>query len=116
MQKRQGKFVCAWIYWKLNFITGKEMLSHYQELLKPYRLSTVVIGFPSFELAQGYLQLAIEESDIKKTAFRAGSTGLYEFTLMLFVLSNVDSSFSHLMEQCLGGQQFVTLLLYLDDI
>ena len=28
----------------------------------------------------------------------------------------MDYSFCHLMEQCLGDQQFVTLLLYLDDI
>ena len=52
----------------------------------------------------------------KKTAFRAGSSGLYEFTRMPFGLSNVGSSFYHLMEQCLGNQQFVTLLLYLDNI
>ena len=58
----------------------------------------------------------MEESDIKKTAFRAGSMGLYEFTHMPFRLSNAGSSFCHLMEQCLGDQQFVTLLLYLDDI
>ena len=58
----------------------------------------------------------MEESNIKKTAFRAGSTGLYEFTRMPFGLSNAGSSFCRLMEQCLGDQQFVTLLLYLDDI
>ena len=72
--------------------------------------------FSSFDLAQGYLQLAMEESDIKKTVFRASSTGLYEFTHMPFGLSNAGSSFCHLMEQCLGDQQFVTLLLYLNDI
>ena len=35
---------------------------------------------------------------------------------MPFGLSNAGSSFYSLMEQCLGDQQFVTLLLYLDDI
>ena len=89
---------------------------HYQELTKPCRLSTVVIGFPHLTWHRGYLQLAMEESDIKKTAFRAGSTGLYEFTHMPFGLMNAGSSFCHLMEQCLGDQQFVTLLLYFDDI
>ena len=39
--------------------------------------------FTSFDLAQGYLQLAMAEHDIKKTTFRAGSSGLYEFTYML---------------------------------
>ena len=72
--------------------------------------------FSSFDLAQGYLQLVMEESNIKKTAFRASLMGLYEFTHMPFGLLNAGSSFCHLMEQCLWDQQFVTLLLYLDDI
>ena len=72
--------------------------------------------FMSFDLTQGYLQLAMEEGDIQKTAFRASSSGLYEFTHMPFGLSNAGSSFCCLREQCLGDQQFVTLLLYLDNI
>ena len=72
--------------------------------------------FTSFDLVQGYLQMPVEEADIPKTAFRAGSSGLYKFTHMPFGLSNSRSSFCCLMEMCLGDQQFVTLLLYLDDI
>ena len=72
--------------------------------------------FTSFDLAQGYLQLAMDEADIHKTAFRAGSSGLYEFTHMPFRLSNAGASFCHLMEMCLGDQQYLTLLFYLDDI
>ena len=45
--------------------------------------------FTSFDLAQGYLQMSVEEADIPKTAFRAGSSGLYEFTHMPFGLSNL---------------------------
>ena len=56
------------------------------------------------------------EDDIKKTTFRAESSGIYNFTHMPFGLSNAGSSFCRLMGQCLGDQQFVTLLLYLDDI
>ena len=56
------------------------------------------------------------EDEIKKAAFSAGSSGLYKFTQMPFGLSNAGSSFCRLMEQYLGDQQFVTLLLYLDDI
>ena len=44
--------------------------------------------FSSFDLAQGYLQLVMEESDIKQTAFSASSTGLYECTHIPFGLSN----------------------------
>ena len=72
--------------------------------------------FSSFDLMQGYLQLAMEEDDMNKTVFRARSSGLYKFTHMPFGLLNAGSSFCHLMEQCLGDQEFATLLLYLDDI
>ena len=58
----------------------------------------------------------MEDGNIQKTALRVGSCSLYEFTHMPFGLSNAGSSFCHLMEQCLGDQQFVTLLVYLDDI
>ena len=72
--------------------------------------------FTSIDLAQGYLQLAMDEADIHKTAFRAGSSDLYEFTRMPFRLSNAGASFCRLMEMCLGDQQYLTLLFYLDEI
>ena len=60
--------------------------------------------------------MAMEEADIPKTAFRAGSSGLFEFTHMPFGLTNARASFCRLMEMVIGDQQFVTLLFYLDDI
>ena len=63
------------------------------------------VWFTCFDLAQGYLQLAMEEADILKTAFRAGSSGLYEFTCMPFGLTNAGASFCRLMEMCIGDQQ-----------
>ena len=74
------------------------------------------VWFTSFDLAQGYLQMAMEEADIPKTAFHAGSSGLFEFTRMPFGLTNAEASFCRLMEMVIGDQQFVTLLFYLDDI
>ena len=74
------------------------------------------VWFTSFNLAQGYLQMAMEEADIPKTAFRAGSSGLFEFTRMPCGLTNARASFCRLMEMVIGDQQFVTLLFYLDDI
>ena len=56
------------------------------------------VWFTSFDLAQGYLQMAMEEADIPKTAFRAGSSGLFEFTRMPFGLTNAGASFCRLME------------------
>ena len=76
----------------------------------------VAVWFTSFDLAQGSLQLVMNEADIHKTAFHARSSGLYEFTHMPFRLSNTGASFCHLMEMCLGDQQYLMLLFYLDDI
>ena len=74
------------------------------------------VWFTSFYLAQGYLQMAMEEADILKTAFSAGSSGLFEFTRMPFGLSNAGASFCRLMEMVIGDLQFLTLLFYLDNI
>ena len=74
------------------------------------------VWFTSFDLVQGYLQMAMEEADIPKTAFHAGSSGLFEFTHMPFGLTYTGASFCRLMETVIGDQQFVTLLFYLDDI
>ena len=84
--------------------------------MRPCRQYIAAIGLCLLTSLMGYLQLATEDHNIQKTAFRAGSSGLYEFTCMLFGLSSAGSSFCHLMEQCLGDQQLVTLLLYLDNI
>ena len=113
--KKTGKICICVDYRKLNSITIRDAfpLPCIDEALQVVHNCNV---FTSFDLVQGYLQLAIAEDDIKKTAFRAGSSGLYEFTHMPFGLSNAGSSFCRLMDQCLGDQQFVTLLLYLDDI
>ena len=115
VQKETGEICLCMDYHKLNSIMVRDTfpLPRIDEALQAIHSSS---WFSSFDLAQGYLQLAMEESDIKKTAFRAGSMGLYEFTHMPFGLSNAGSSFCHLMEQCVGNQQFVTLLLYLDGI
>ena len=115
VQKKSGEIRLYVDYQKLNSIMVRDTfpLPRIDEAVVAVHSSN---WFSSFDLVQGYLQLAMEESDIKKTAFRAGSTGLYEFTHMPFGLSNAGSSFCCLMEQCLGDQQFVTLLLYLDDI
>ena len=58
----------------------------------------------------------MDKADIHKTAFRAGSSRLYEFTHMPFGLSNTGASFCQSMEMCLGNQQYITLLFYLNDM
>ena len=72
--------------------------------------------FSSIDLAQGYMQCAMEDSDIGKTAFRVGTGGLCEFTRMPFGLCNAPATFQRLMEACFGAEIFESLLVYLDDI
>ena len=81
--KKSGEICLCMDYWKINSITVRDAfpLPRTDEALQAVHSSN---WFSSFDLAQGYLQLAMEESDIKKTAFRADSMGLYEFTHMPF--------------------------------
>ena len=47
---------------------------------------------PLLDLMQGCLQLAVAEDDMKKTTFRAGPSGLYEFTCMPFGLPKLGQA------------------------
>ena len=100
---------------KLNAISIRDSfpLPRIEEALQAVQAA---VWFTSFDLAQGYLQMAMEEADICKTAFHVGSSGLFKFTRMPFGLTNAGASFCRLMEMVIGDQQFVTLLFYLDDI
>ena len=95
---------------KLNAISIRDSfpLPRIEEALQAVQAA---VWFTSFDLAQGYLQMAMEEADIPKTAFRAGSSGLFEFTRMPFGLTNAGASFCRLMEMVIGDQQFVTLAI-----
>ena len=115
VRKKTGEIRLCVDFRKLNAISIRDSfpLPRVEEALQAVQAA---VWFSSFDLAQGYLQMAMEEEDIEKTAFRAGSSGLYEFTRMPFGLTNVGASFCRLMEMCIGDQQYVTLLFYLDDI
>ena len=115
VRKKTVKIQLCVDYHKLNSIVVRDAfpLPQIEEALQAVKYYQ---WFTSFDLAQGYLQMPVAESDIYKMAFRAGTSGLYEFTCMPFGLLNSGLSFGCLMEMCLGDQQFVTLLLYLDDI
>ena len=115
VRKKTGEIRLCVDFRKLNAISIRDSfpLPRIEEALQAVQAA---MWFTSFDLAQGYLQMAMEEEDMKKTAFRAGSSGLYEFTRMPFGLTNAGASFCRLMEMCIGDQQYVTLLFYLDDI
>ena len=115
VRKKTGEIRLCVNFRKLNAISIHDSfpLPCVEEALQAIQAA---VWFSSFDLAQGYLQMAFEEEDIEKTVFRTGSSGLYEFTHMPFGLTNVGASFCRLMEICIGDQQYVMLLFYLDDI
>ena len=115
VRKKTGELRICVDYRKLNNITVRDAfpLPRIDEILQAI---TNCACFATFDLAQGYLQMLMDPKDRHKTAFRVGSGGLFEFLRMPFGLSNAPASFCRLMEMCLGDQQYVTLLLYLDDI
>ena len=71
--------------------------------------------FTTLDLASGYWQLGLTDRAMEKTAFTTG-TGLYQFKVMPFGLSNAPSSFERLMERVLVGLNWKICLIYLDDI
>ena len=115
VRKKTGEIRLCVDFRALNAITIRDSfpLPRIEEALQAVKAA---VWFTSFDLAQGYLQLAMDQANIHKTAFHAGSSGLYEFTHMPFGLSNTGASFCRLMEMCLGDQQYLTLLFYLDNI
>jgi hypothetical protein len=72
--------------------------------------------YTSLDLSQGYYQVATDERDIHKTAFRVGTGGLYEYLRMPMGLSNSAATFQKIMEACFNDKNFEILLIYLDDI
>ena len=115
VRKKSGKIRLCVDFRKLNAISIRDSfpLPRIEEALQAVQAA---VWFTSFDLAQGYLQMAMEEADIPKTSFHVGSSSLFEFTRMPFGLTNARASFCRLMEMVIGDQQFVTLLFYLDDI
>lgn len=71
--------------------------------------------FSTFDLTSGYFQIPVKKEDIPKTAF-ACKYGQFEMTRMPFGLNNSASTFQRTMELALHGLQWVTCLIYIDDI
>ena len=71
--------------------------------------------FSTMDLTSGYFQISAKSEDIPKTAFVC-KYGHFEMTRMPFGLNNAASTFQRTMEMALQGLQWVTCLIYIDDV
>jgi hypothetical protein len=95
VEKKDGTKSMCTNYRSFNEVTVKNKypLPRIEDLFDQLRGPGV---FSKIDLRSGYHQLRIRPSDIPKTAFIT-KYGLYEFTVMSFVLTNAPAYFMYLM-------------------
>jgi transposase InsO family protein len=71
--------------------------------------------FSTIDLKSGFWQIAMEESDIEKTAF-ASPFGHFEFTCTPFGLRNAGATCQRTIEKCLGELNNKICQAYFDDV
>jgi hypothetical protein len=91
VQKKEGSHGMCVDYRTLNDVTVKNKypLPHIEDLFNQMRGARV---FSKVDLRSGYHQMKIRPSDMPKTDFSTQS-GLYEFTVMSFGLTNAPTYF-----------------------
>lgn len=101
-------------YRRLNDLTtdDKYPLPNITDLFDKLGKSTY---FSTIDLASGYHQIELEESDKQKTAFST-QHGHFEFQRMPFGLKTAPATFQRAMDSVLRGLQGIHCLVYLDDI
>lgn len=114
VKKKDGSLRMCVDYRQLNAKTRKDSfpLPRIEETLDSL---TGARWFTTLDLASGYNQVPVAESDRHKTAF-CTPFGLYEWNRMPFGLCNAPGTFQRLMERLFGDQRHQSVLLYLDDI
>lgn len=114
VKKKDGSLRMCVDYRQLNARTRKDAypLPRIEESLDAM---TEAKWFLTLDLASGYNQVPVVETDRFKTAFCI-PFGLFEFSRMPFGLCNAPSTFQRLMERIFVDQSFQSLLLYLDDV
>jgi hypothetical protein len=71
--------------------------------------------YTKIDAREAYHRICIREGDEWKTAFRT-RYGYFEYTVMLFGLTNAPAQFQAYINETLAGLIDVSCIVYLDDI
>lgn len=71
--------------------------------------------FSTMDLASGYNQIAVHETDKHKTAFIT-PFGLYQYERLPFGLAGAPATFQRFMQRLFNDRLFEILIIYLDDL
>jgi hypothetical protein len=112
--KKNGKLRFCVDYRKLNATTKKDAYP-LPRIDDVFDSLSDACWFSSLDLASGYWQVHMAETDREKTAFIT-KIGTFEFNVMPFGLTNAPATFQRLMNQVLGEAIGKFVLVYLDDI
>jgi hypothetical protein len=114
VEKKDGtKRMCV-DYRDLNEVTikNKNPLPRIEDPFDQLRGASV---FSKTDLRSGYHHLRIRPSDVSKTTFTT-KYGLYEFTVMLFGLTNASAFFIYLMNNVFMDYLDKFVVVFIDDI
>ena len=114
IKKKDGSIRFCVDYRRLNLISKKDVypLPRIDDSLAVLSGS---MWYSTLDLTAGYHQVPLGENSKDKSAFITES-GLYQWNVMAFGLTNAPATFQRLMDAVLTGLKWRTLLVYMDDI
>ena len=115
VQKKDGGLKFCINFQKLNARTRKDafLLPQIHDAINALSESKY---YTTVDLLSGFWQTPMEESSKQYMAFTVGTLGFFQCERMPFGLCNALATFQHLMPNYLGELNYLTCLVYLDDI